>query len=118
MRRTGIAISLSSEDNASEDGKDNPLVLTVPSSKTRNRRHRDVIAPEGPSRTEVRPIGSDTRTKLVTAIARGRLWLSEIETAGTKIGPLTGQGLGMGLVTIGWTGKTKFLLRSPHAHSP
>ena len=38
VRRTGIAISLSSEDNASEDGNDNPVVLTVPSSKTRHRR--------------------------------------------------------------------------------
>jgi site-specific DNA recombinase len=52
----------------------------VPWSKTPHRRHRDVIAPEGSSRTQVLPIRSDTRTKLVTAIARGRQWLSEIET--------------------------------------
>jgi hypothetical protein len=64
---------------ASEDEKDNPLVLTVPWSKTPHRRHRDVIAPEGPPRTQVLPIRSDTRVKLVTAIARGRQWLSEIE---------------------------------------
>ena len=82
VRRTEIAISLLSEDHASEDEKDNPLVLTVPWSKTPHRRHRDVIAPEGASRTQVLPIRSDTRVKLVTAIARGRQWLSEIE-AGT-----------------------------------
>ena len=82
VRRTEIAISLMNEENASEDEKDNPLVLTVPWSKTPHRRHRDVIAPEGASRTQVLPIRSDTRVKLVTAIARGRAWLSEIE-AGT-----------------------------------
>jgi site-specific DNA recombinase len=47
-----------------------------------HRRHRDVIAPEGSSRAAARPIRSDTRVKLVTAVARGRQWLSEIE-AGT-----------------------------------
>ena len=85
VRRTGIAISLSSEDNASEDGNDNPVVLTVPSSKTRHRRHRDVIAPEASSRTQVLPIRSDTRTKLATAIARGRQWLSAIEAGAATI---------------------------------
>jgi hypothetical protein len=68
---TEIAIALLSDDHASEDENDNPLVLAVP-----HRRHRDVIAPEGPSRTQVLPIRSDTRVKLVTAIARGRQWLS------------------------------------------
>src|SRR5271168_5166069 len=82
VRRTEIAISLLSEDHASEDEKDNPLVLTVPWSKTPHRRHRDVIAPEGSSRAAARPIRSDTRVKLITAIARGRQWLSEIEAAG------------------------------------
>jgi site-specific DNA recombinase len=82
VRRTEIAISLMSDDHASEDEKDSPLVLTVAWSKTSHRRHRDVIAPEGTSRTQVHPIRSDTRVKLVTAIARGRQWLSEFE-AGT-----------------------------------
>jgi site-specific DNA recombinase len=85
VRRTEIAISLLSDDHASEDEKDNPLVLTVPWSKAPHRRHRDVIAPEGSSRTQVLPIRSDTRTKLVTAIARGRQWLSEIETGAATI---------------------------------
>jgi site-specific DNA recombinase len=79
VRRTAIAISLLNEGDASEDEKDNPLVLTVPWSKSPHRRHRDVIAPEGSSRTRVLPIRSDTRIKLVTAIARGRQWLAEIE---------------------------------------
>ena len=39
VRRTEIAISLVNEDNASEDEQANPLVLTVPWSKTPHRRH-------------------------------------------------------------------------------
>jgi site-specific DNA recombinase len=85
VRRTEIVISLLSEDQASEVEKDNPLVLTVPWSKTPHRRHRDFIAPEGSSRTQVLPIRSDTRVKLVTAIARGRQWLSEIEAGAATI---------------------------------
>jgi site-specific DNA recombinase len=85
VRRTEIIISLLNEDNASEDEQNNPLILTVPWSKTPYRRHRDVIAPKGPSRTQVLPIRSDTRTKLVTAIARGRQWLSEIEVGAATI---------------------------------
>jgi hypothetical protein len=85
VRRTEIVISLLSEDQASEDEKGNPLVLTVPWSKTPHRRQRDVIAPEDPSRTQVLPIRSDTRTKLVTAIARGRRWLSEVESGAATI---------------------------------
>jgi site-specific DNA recombinase len=85
VRRTEIAISLMTEENASENEGGNPLVLTVPWSKTPHRRHRDVIAPEGPSHTQVLPIRSDTRTKLVTAIARGRAWLSEIEAGAATV---------------------------------
>jgi site-specific DNA recombinase len=85
VRRTEIAISLLSEDQTSEDEKGNPLVLTVPWSKTPHRRHRDVIAPEGAARAQVLPIRSDTRVKLVTAIAHGRQWLSEVEAGAATI---------------------------------
>jgi hypothetical protein len=57
----------------------------VPWNKTPYRRHRDVITPEGASRTQVFPIRSDTRTKLVTAIARGRQRLSEIEVGAVTV---------------------------------
>jgi site-specific DNA recombinase len=79
MRRTEIAVALLSEDHAS-NGDITPSVLTVPWSKTPHRRRRDVIAPEGASPAAVLPIRADSRVKLVTAIARGRQWLSEIET--------------------------------------
>jgi site-specific DNA recombinase len=85
VRPTEIAISLPRQDDATDDGNDTPFVLTVPWSKTPHRRHRDVIAPEGSSPAEVLPIRSDTRAKLVTAIARGRQWLSEIEAGAATI---------------------------------
>jgi site-specific DNA recombinase len=85
VRRTEIVISLLSDDRATGDEKNDPLILTVPWSKTPHRRHRDVIAPEGASRTPVLPIRSDTRVKLVTAIARGRQWLSEVEAGAATI---------------------------------
>jgi site-specific DNA recombinase len=50
-----------------------------------HRRHREVLVPERSSPAQVLPIRSDTRTKLVTAIALGRQWLSEIETGTATI---------------------------------
>ena len=82
VRQTEIAISLASEERDSEERTVNAPVLTVPWGKTPQRRHRGVLVPEGSSQAEARPIRSDTRGKLLSAIARGRLWLSEIE-AGT-----------------------------------
>jgi site-specific DNA recombinase len=66
----------------SDEATIDPPVLIVPWRKTAHRRHRDVIVPEGSSQSEARPIRADSRLKLVTAIARGQLWLTEIE-AGT-----------------------------------
>ena len=82
MRQTEISISLTREGNGSADAVDGPIVLTVPWSQHALRRRREIIAPSGSSRAEVLPIRTDTRVKLVTALARARRWLSEIE-AGT-----------------------------------
>ena len=82
VRQTEITIALVSRDQDSEDETLDPPVLTATWSKTPHRRFRDVLVPEGSSQAEAHPIRSDARTKLVTAIARGRRGLSEIE-AGT-----------------------------------
>jgi site-specific DNA recombinase len=82
VKRTEIAISLLS-DHSADDGEAAPLLLTVPWSKPAHRRQRDIIVPEGSG--QIRPIRADTRVKLVTAIARGRRWLSEIEAGATTI---------------------------------
>jgi site-specific DNA recombinase len=57
----------------------------VPWSKTAHRRNHDVIVPEGSPLAEARPIRSESRLKLVSAITRGRQWLSEIETGTATI---------------------------------
>jgi site-specific DNA recombinase len=79
VRRSEIAVSLLNEEQVSANENCNPVVLTVPWSKTPHRRHREVLVPERSPPAQVLPIRSDTRTRLVTAIARGRQWLSEIE---------------------------------------
>jgi site-specific DNA recombinase len=84
VRRTEIAVTLLSQDHASNDDT-TTSVLAVPWSKTPHRRRRDVIALEDGSPAAVLPIRSDARVKLVTAIARGRQWLSEIETGTATI---------------------------------
>jgi site-specific DNA recombinase len=82
VRRTEVVASLRSDDQSSDDGEHAPVVLTLPWSKTAPTRRREIITPEGSTGRETRPIRVETRSKLITAIARGRLWLSEIE-AGT-----------------------------------
>jgi site-specific DNA recombinase len=84
VRRTEIAVTLLRQDHASNDDTTSS-VLAVPWSKSPHRRRRDVIALEGGSPAAVLPIRSDARVKLVTAIARGRQWLSEIETGTATI---------------------------------
>jgi DNA invertase Pin-like site-specific DNA recombinase len=81
VRRSEITIAQLGQDHA-RDEKGDPSTLTVPWTKRPYRRQREVIVPEDLSQAEARPIRSDARIKLVTAIAHGRQWLSEIE-AGT-----------------------------------
>jgi site-specific DNA recombinase len=85
VRQTEIAISLASDDRDSEEETAKPPLLTVPWCKTSHRRHCDVLVPEGSSQAEVPPTRSDTRVKLVAAIARGRQWLFEIEVGTATI---------------------------------
>jgi hypothetical protein len=75
VRRGGIAVTVRSEGEDSDDDEHAPVVLTVTWSKTAPTRYREVITPEGSTRGEIRPIRGDTRAKLVTAIARATLAL-------------------------------------------
>ncbi len=81
VRQAEVVVSLRSNDQAADDEEQTPVVLSVPWSKTATIGHPKVIAPQG-SGGETRPIRAETRSKLITAIARGRLWLSDIK-AGT-----------------------------------
>jgi hypothetical protein len=79
VRRTEIAVALLSHDDTF-NADATRFVLAVPWSKPPHRRRRDVIALEGGSPAAALPIRADVRVKLITAIARARQWLSEVET--------------------------------------
>ena len=59
-------------------------ILILPWKKTPSKQPREII-PSAPtsSRHDRRPIRAETRAKLVTAIAKSRLWADEL-VAGTK----------------------------------
>jgi hypothetical protein len=57
-----------------------PAVLVVPWTKPPAKRRWEIITPEQANEAASQPIRADYRARLVTAIARGRLWLSQIET--------------------------------------
>jgi site-specific DNA recombinase len=84
IKRAEIAISLPHVEHASYNGEASPPILAVPWGKAAHRRHRDIIVREG-VRAEILPIRGDTRVKLVTAIARGRQWLIEIEAGAATV---------------------------------
>jgi DNA invertase Pin-like site-specific DNA recombinase len=54
-------------------------VIIIPWTKPRSKRRRDIIAPAQSSEAAARPIRSEARARLIAAIARGRLWLSQME---------------------------------------
>jgi hypothetical protein len=54
-------------------------ILVVPWKKAPSKQPREIITPASiSSRQDPRPIRAETRAKLVTAIAKGRLWLVEL----------------------------------------
>ncbi|MFZ1952099.1 MAG: recombinase family protein, partial [Pseudolabrys sp.] len=91
-----LAVQLSAKserDNAAQDHRPSaeqgarvhrdPHVLVVPWKKIPSKRPREIILPaSSSSHPDPRPIRSETRAKLVTAIAKGRHWLDEL-IAGT-----------------------------------
>jgi site-specific DNA recombinase len=57
---------------------ESPGTLQVPWRKTPARRRREILLPEGIRPEHARPMRSETRARLVAAIARGRRWLDEL----------------------------------------
>ena len=54
-------------------------ILHIPWKKIAKKRRREILPPAS-ARQDIRPIRSETRVALVTAIARGRHWLDELST--------------------------------------
>ena len=68
-------------------GTHKPLMLEVAWTKTPSKKPRELIPPSSnSSRSDLRPIRSETRTKLISAIAKGRRWLGEL-LVGTVTNP-------------------------------
>src|SRR5262249_55801113 len=70
-----------------DDQHDNAdqVVLSIPWTKRPAKRHREIMIPNGASRSGIRPIRAETRAKLVRAIARGRWWLCQIESGVSSV---------------------------------
>jgi site-specific DNA recombinase len=56
------------------------VVISIPWAKRPAKRYREILIPNPDRRHDLRPIRADIRLKLVRAIARGRRWLSEIQS--------------------------------------
>src|SRR6267142_3381334 len=54
------------------------LTLHIPWHKPPSKRRREILLPDAIESQNARPIRSETRAILVTAIARGRCWLKEL----------------------------------------
>ena len=70
--------------HADPDVDPSPVVLIVPWIKPPTKRRRDIIAPDQGRAAASRPIRAESRARLVAAIARGRLWLSQIESGAVR----------------------------------
>jgi site-specific DNA recombinase len=77
------AQALGSDGRTSHGDQDDgasPAILIIPWTKPPAKRRREIISPEQGHKGASQPIRADYRGRLVAAIARGRLWLSQIET--------------------------------------
>jgi len=79
-----LAIRLRSQENPGTinlGDKNEPTddrLLSISWQKPPSKRFREILLPYGSSRKEGRPERPERRLRLVSAIARGRLWLDEI----------------------------------------
>ena len=96
VKQDQLAVQLSGKPDQ-QDGKEdqalsrksgvhdhaNPNIMVIPWRKRPSKRPREIILPAGgSSHRDSRPIRSETRVRLVAAIAKGRRWLDEL-MAGT-----------------------------------
>ena len=96
VKQDQLAVQLSGKPDQ-QDGKEdqalsrksgvhdhaNPNIMVIPWRKPPSKQPREIILPAGgSSHRDSRPIRSETRVRLVAAIAKGRRWLDEL-MAGT-----------------------------------
>ena len=61
-------------------GGSSPPSPTTQSHANRAKGYREILIPNGGKDSDIRPLRPETRAKLVSAIARGRLWLAEMQS--------------------------------------
>ena len=88
MNQSDLENSATSADDPIEDPAA-PVTLAIPWSKAATKRHREIIVPEGGSDRRVRPARAETRDKLLTSIAQGRRWLSQVISGSASIDAIT-----------------------------
>jgi site-specific DNA recombinase len=71
-----IRLKSDSADKASDCLDDRSL--TIPWHKPPSKRSRQILLPQNTSRSDVRPEQFERRSRLVSAIARGRRWLDDV----------------------------------------
>jgi len=78
VQREQLVVEIAGADTAHRE-----CALRVPWQKATRKRRREILVPEGIPPQHARPIRSETRTRLVASIARGRRWLEELTSGAT-----------------------------------
>jgi hypothetical protein len=84
VHKDRLAVQLKSRENPGtikSSGDIEPTddrLLCIPWQKPPSKKFRQILLPHGSSRNQFRPERPERRLRLVSAIARGRLWLDEI----------------------------------------
>jgi DNA invertase Pin-like site-specific DNA recombinase len=80
VREDRLVIRLKSVDGEEASRAADENVISIPWQKPPSKRSRQILIPHGVAKSEVRPTRIERRARLVSAIARGRRWLDEIES--------------------------------------
>jgi site-specific DNA recombinase len=77
VHKDKLIIRFKSHADEASDPQDDPS-LTIPWQKPPSKRSRRILLPHNASRSDVRPEQFERRAQLVSAVARGRLWLDDV----------------------------------------
>jgi site-specific DNA recombinase len=78
VHRDRLIIRLKSDHADEASGCPDDQSLSIPWQKRPSRKSRQILLPHNASRSDVRPEQFERRTRLVSAIARGRRWLDDV----------------------------------------
>jgi site-specific DNA recombinase len=73
-----LIVRLKSDQTDDEPDRSDERSLTIPWQKPPSKRSRRILLPHNASRREVQPEQFERRARLVSAIAKGRVWLDDV----------------------------------------